>query len=1368
MPNYTLTVRATDGSGLYTDRTIAVALTNINEAPYSLGDSNAAANAYVEGADGATASVLTASAGDPDAGTVLNYSITSDPLGWFAINAATGVVTLRSAVNYESTSGSYTINVRATDNGVPLKSVETSFTFALTDVNEAPTIDSPASGSINENSLGAAFIAPIISSDPDLNNLAFGEAGHTVTVSGHGAFETRWNASAQRFELWKKDGWSFDYEAAQSYALSLRVYDNYGNPGLRDAYQNFTVNIANVDEAPTAPAPFSATVSENWTGAILTVGGSTDPEGHAISYAIDATAPNGGNAGGYFSITPGGVLSLNSAVDYENRPAVWANGYAEVAVIATGSGGSSGRQTQYIYLGNVNDVAPSQPGIAAWGTTIFNENTGAGVTVAYLTANDGDGGLNAVGYFLTSNPGGMFTVVGNEVRVAANFDYEAFAYGGSATTVTLGVATSDGTYTSATTVIGVQINNRDDNVTTLNAPANLYVLENYLGAVTSPGQISASDADGRPIRFDIFGGNVNNAFGIDPNTGVISIAAGVDYEAAGWLQDPAGKYTILTIMAAETGWTGQTQVPIRDIRVDIGNQRKNVITNGSYDTNKYRQGSAATRIGIIPQSPLAMDGPEQSLQYPSDQRYYNEIWLEEIETGAIVLYLAEENTFANQYSRPFPHGGWPADGYTTVGGYPGPYSSFSLYSEDEFNAGSWGPVPTYGGNFPVVIDLTGDGFALTAPTLDGLKVDYRNDGVLDITGWVAPSDAFLVFDRDSDGLVRNLDEISFLKDFVGARSDLEGLRGFDSDGNMQLDAEDDAFGRFLVWRDFSQDGVGQADEIMTLAQVGIVSISLVREDIKQQTPSVLTNFVSATAVYVRADGTTGRVGDVALGSIPDPAITRAAASKSPVLYRLNPVTGQMIAIPNPEFVDVALPAKLAFDADANGVIDPPSEVFGSVAAALAFDTNSDTLIDAGDARYFDLRVWTDANGNGVAEPAELIGLDQSPTPTLELVAIAAAAPVAAAGAPAPSPTQVGASSGTPSEPAPGNAAALADAPDTVGPIAADALPALAFANIAAGRKAKHFLISAAGGSLTMAPVKSKGVLDPAAGALAGATILSFKDKHIGLLAPIVLDLDGDGITLKSRKKSHAGFDMDGDGTRDDTGWIGRRDGLLVIDRNGDGLITGASELSFLTEKPDAGSDLEALAMLDENRDGKLDDADTRFADLKLWVDADGDGISDAGEVKSLADHGITEIGLMGRAVEGKAKPGQNIVLATSTFKRSDGSSGTVGDVALAFEPSSKKPGATQRTPKTTAPDFVDVRLEALRNSATFDFATGQDRTLRMSSLDQPPASTDATDLHLARMVQAMASFGPGTSATTMLQRQVGIDSGFNWFAATAA
>ncbi|MEW6741049.1 MAG: glucosaminidase domain-containing protein, partial [Nitrospirota bacterium] len=59
--------------------------------------------------------------------------------------------------------------------------------------------------------------------------------------------------------------------------------------------------------------------------------------------------------------------------------------------------------------------------------------------------------------------------------------------------------------------------------------------------------------------------------------------------------------------------------------------------------------------------------------------------------------------------------------------------------------------------------------------------------------------------------------------------------------------------------------------------------------------------------------------------------------------------------------------------------------------------------------------------------------------------------------------------------------------------------------------------------------------------------------------PLILDLDGDGIET-TNVKDGAYFDYDGNGFSEQTGWAGADDGLLVMDRNGDGIINDGKEL----------------------------------------------------------------------------------------------------------------------------------------------------------------------------------------------------------------
>ena len=48
---------------------------------------------------------------------------------------------------------------------------------------------------------------------------------------------------------------------------------------------------------------------------------------------------------------------------------------------------------------------------------------------------------------------------------------------------------------------------------------------------------------------------------------------------------------------------------------------------------------------------------------------------------------------------------------------------------------------------------------------------------------------------------------------------------------------------------------------------------------------------------------------------------------------------------------------------------------------------------------------------------------------------------------------------------------------------------------------------------------------------------------------------------------------------------------------------------------------------DSNHDGKLSMLDAQWKDLKVWVDANGDGKTDSGELVSLDKLGIIEIDL---------------------------------------------------------------------------------------------------------------------------------------------
>src|SRR4029453_6414782 len=88
--------------------------------------------------------------------------------------------------------------------------------------------------------------------------------------------------------------------------------------------------------------------------------------------------------------------------------------------------------------------------------------------------------------------------------------------------------------------------------------------------------------------------------------------------------------------------------------------------------------------------------------------------------------------------------------------------------------------------------------------------------------------------------------------------------------------------------------------------------------------------------------------------------------------------------------------------------------------------------------------------------------------------------------------------------------------------------------------------------------------------------------------PIVLDLDGDGVETTPASRATF-FDHNADGFAERTGWVGVDDGLLVRDRDGNGLVdTGRELLGNHTLRPngtEAANGFQALADLDPNGDG---------------------------------------------------------------------------------------------------------------------------------------------------------------------------------------
>lgn len=169
----------------------------------------------------------------------------------------------------------------------------------------------------------------------------------------------------------------------------------------------------------------------------------------------------------------------------------------------------------------------------------------------------------------------------------------------------------------------------------------------------------------------------------------------------------------------------------------------------------------------------------------------------------------------------------------------------------------------YDNYYPIALDLDGDGLNLSAVDSSQVVVKTAQGGISQI-GWVGPTDGFLAVDRDGDGAINRLSEISFVQDKPGATSDLEGLRTWDSNGDGVLDKADKDFGRILLFVDANQNGRSTARELRTLEQAGIKAINLGGTATGYTRDMTIDSFVQNTISFVWADGRTGEGYDVAL------------------------------------------------------------------------------------------------------------------------------------------------------------------------------------------------------------------------------------------------------------------------------------------------------------------------------------------------------------------------------------------------------------------------------------------------------------------------------------------------------------------------
>ena len=510
---YEVKISASDGQlSAATNLTLTVTLEDVNEAPTFASTSDSATVS-----ENSTDAFYTAAATDPDAGASIAYSLASGVADndLFSITAD-GALSLQQALDYETDSTTYTVQITASDGSLSAADLE--LTVTLDDVDEQPTFTSALSVEVDENTDDIVYTAT--ASDPEGKTLSY----QIVAGNDIGAFQQITSAGNQGTISFKENNIPnfespADANGDNTYELTISVSDGT----TASVTQAITIVVADVnDNTPviTAGQSFANVSEDSAAGTELGAVSATDADAGTTFQSWNIT---GGNTDGDFTIASAtGMLSVASgaSLDFESKP----NYTLQLTVQDDDGTNTSAAAEVSISVADVNDNAP----VITAGQSFagVSEDSADGTELGAVAATDADAGTTFQSWNITGgNTDNDFAIdpASGVLSVAsgASLDFETKP----SYTLQLTVQDDDGTNTSAAAEVTISIADVNEAPTITSADA-ISVDENEAGVIYT---IAIEDEDASDSHTYALAGGTDQAL-FSLSGAELSFIAAPDYE----------------------------------------------------------------------------------------------------------------------------------------------------------------------------------------------------------------------------------------------------------------------------------------------------------------------------------------------------------------------------------------------------------------------------------------------------------------------------------------------------------------------------------------------------------------------------------------------------------------------------------------------------------------------------------------------------------------------------------------------------------------------------------------------------------------------------------------------------------------------